>query len=380
MKRYSEHIKKVLFFLILGVLLIPLVQLVHPVFKIEPLSGAIEKVEDAHISKTTWFSGDYQKQTDAYSKANFGLNQPAIRLYNQLEYSLYDKLNANGALIGKKGYLYEENYIMAYKGVDFIGEDSIKKQVEKLQFISESLKSKNIHLVVMFAPGKASFYPDFFPERYDGMKSQTTNYETYIKHFNNKNINFLDFHKWFRDMKSTVHQTHKLYSKTGIHWSKYGEYVAMDSLLRYFSRLTNDSFPEIELKKIEFSRKLRDTDNDVWKGLNLLKMFADYEMSYPVTERRYPERNNKKVMTISDSYYWGMFNYGLSRDYFADGEFWYYYNEIYPQNYSTKTLVNMQDVVQKINENKIVLIMCTEANFSRIGFGFIDEVYRQLNK
>jgi hypothetical protein len=33
---------------------------------------------------------------------------------NQLAFSLFNKAKANGAVVGKENYLYEENYIKAY--------------------------------------------------------------------------------------------------------------------------------------------------------------------------------------------------------------------------------------------------------------------------
>ena len=43
---------------------------------------------------------------------------------------------AFGVIIGKENYFYEENYIKAYTGVDFLGEDSLSRMVNRIKFIS----------------------------------------------------------------------------------------------------------------------------------------------------------------------------------------------------------------------------------------------------
>lgn len=378
MKKYSGHIKSGLFLVVLGVLFLPMLQSKFRIFTIRPLDGAVEAAADPYISKGKWLSGEYQKEQEAYVKDSFGLREPLIRLYNQWNYSLYNKTSANHVIIGREGYLYEENYIKACLGLDFIGEDSIRGQVGKLKVIADALKKKDIDLVVLLAPGKGSFYPEFFPERYDTVKPRTTNADVFKKYLKNEGINLFDAHTWFGALKSTVHPTHKLYSKTGVHWSKYGEYIVADSLLSYLSALRDSRFPELVVDSLEVSPRLQSTDNDIWKGMNLFVRMPDFEMTYPYFHRTGEERNTTKVLTIADSYFWGLYWMGLPEDYFAGGEFWYYFQERYPQQFRTPSPVSEISLLEKIEQHKVVLLICTDANLPRFGFGFIDEMYTGL--
>lgn len=207
------------------------------------------------------------------------------------------------------------------------------------------------------------------------MKRNKTNYEAFRNNLIKQKINLIDFNQWFRDNKTKIHKEHKLYSKTGIHWSKYGEYLVQDSLLKYYAQLTNQQFPIIQLEKIEESDSLRDTDNDVWQGMNLLFNIPDFEMSYPIYRYKNEGYNTNKVLTISDSYYWGIFNSGFSRDCLANGEFWYYFQERFPLHFEQQALVMECDIKKELEKNKIVTIICTDANLFKFGFGFIDTVY-----
>lgn len=378
MKRFSEHIKNGLYILIIGLLFIPIVQKKFKFITVEPLNGAFETVEDPFITKSAWLEGDFQIAQEDYAKNNFGFRETLVRIYNQWNFSLYSKTNSEGVVIGKEGYLYEGNYIRAQLGIDYLGKDSIRKQVNKLKIISDSLKKHNVDLVILLAPGKGSFYPEYFPDRYYDKRDRyyeerkgKTNHDEYVKQLKKSNINLLDAHSWFREMKVTDKE-HTLFSKAGIHWSKYGEYLMADSLVNYLSKVTGKPFPHMQLDSVERSKRLRNTDNDAWESLNIFTDIPDFEMTYPFFHVENIELNKTKVLTISDSYYWGLFNSGLSRDYFAGGEFWYYYRERYPLHYDSPSLVSEANIKKEVLKHDVVLIICTDANLSRLGFGFIE--------
>lgn len=380
MKKYSGHIKNGLFLLILLVLFLPMLHTKFKIFSIQPLKGDIQAASDPYISKERWLSGEYQKEQDAYVKDSFGMRELFVRLYNQWNYSLYNRANVSGVIIGREGYLYEENYIKASLGLDFVGEDSIRKQVQKLKSISGWLKEKNIDVVVLLAPGKGSFYSDYFPEKYDDIKQGVTNAEVYKKYLKTEGIHLFDAHSWFRELKNTVHQERKLFSKTGIHWSKYGEYIVSDSLVRYLVHLRKSEFPKLILDSVVQSNRLRSTDNDISQAMNLTCNLPDFQMSYPYFHRERGEYNTTKVLTISDSYFWGLYWMGIRKDYFAEGEFWYYFQERYPQQFKNPSPVKDADLMKEIEKHKVILLICTDANLPHLGFGFIDELYLKFNQ
>lgn len=380
MKKYEKYIKNGLFLLILLALFLPMLQTKFKIFSIQKLKGDIQATSDPYISKERWLSGAYQKEQEAYVKDSFGLREPLIRLHNQWNYTLFYKTTTNSVVIGRDGYLYEENYIKASLGLDFLGEDSIRRQVNKLKIITSKLKEKNIDLVVLLAPGKGSFYPDYFPEQYDGVKQSVTNAEVYKKYLKKEKINLLDAHSWFDELKNTIHKEHKLFSKTGIHWSKYGEYIVADSLIRYLANLTGSEFPKLVLDSIVQSEQLRSTDNDVSQAMNLIRNLSDFRMSYPHFHREKSEYNTTKVLTIADSYFWGMYWMGIRKDYFARGDFWYYYKYVYPQSLKLPLPVKDVDVQNEIEKHQVVLLICTDANLFRFGFGFIDDLYLKYSQ
>ena len=99
-------------------------------------------------------------------------------------------------------------------------------------------------------------------------------------------------------------------------------------------------------------------------------------MAYPIFQ--IIKNNNPlevKVLTVSDSYYWGMFNWGLSKDVFGNGQFWYYNQQIYPDSYDNPLNVSDVDIISEVEKNNVIIMISTDANLYKFPFGFIDQLY-----
>ena len=182
---------KILFLGLGLLLLIPLVQQLTAIVEINPLKGAITELEKPGFSINKWFQGEYQTEAESYLNEKFGFRNSFIRLNNQIAYSLFNKAKAYGVIIGKEDYLYEEKYINAYYGSDFVGKNHIDSVLFKVHFLQQVLKKKNIDLILIFNPGKASYYPQFIP---DDRKQPAgiTNHEYYVAKAKVLQVNVLD--------------------------------------------------------------------------------------------------------------------------------------------------------------------------------------------
>ena len=188
-------------------------------------------------------------------------------------------------------------------------------------------------------------------------------------------VHLLDFHEWFREMKKK--SQHPLFPKTGIHWSKYGEVLAADSIINYINTIQKKKYvPKLLISEIQISSEMRDTDDDIEDGMNLLFEIQDLQMGYPQLKiEKKSNLNQAKVLTVSDSYYWGMFNWGCSRDIFNEGKFWYYNKEIYPDSFTKSINVDDINIMEEVEKNDVIILLSTDANLYKFGFGFIDQLY-----
>lgn len=373
-ERLSNIIKTSVFVCLLGLMILPAFQKKFKLFEEKPLHGTIVELKKPVFKFENWLEGSYQDSVQFYIKETAGFRPSLVRIHNQLHYWLYNIAIANGVMIGDDSYLYEENYIKAYFGIDYIGKKAIYDKVNKIIALNDTLSKLNKSLIIVFAPGKASYYPEHIPSSFSSVDTDTTNYETYKEAFSNTDIHFIDFNQWFRDMKNS--SPYPLMPKTGIHWSKYGEVIVADSLLSYLETICHCEYPDLIIDSVITSNEMQDTDDDIESGMNLFFNIPDLEMGYP---KFHIERSGKesglKVSTIADSYFWGMYNFGLSRDYFNNGQFWYYNEQIYQDGLEVPLNPKEIDIQKEIEKSNVIILLSTDANLYKFAFGFVDELY-----
>ncbi len=376
MKRPTEHrIKQILFWMLMAIMLLPMIHHLANGKKVRPLKGAFQQTVKMDFKIDAWMDGSFQDNRTNYFNENFGFRSMAVRLYNQMNFVLFKKSGAQEVVIGKENYLYEENYIKAYLGINYLGRNTIVDKVEKLKVISDSLGKKGVKVITILAPGKGSFYPEYIPDYYR-RASDTTLYDVWKAEIQKNNLLLLDLHQWFRNLKSK--SPYPLFPKTGVHWSAYGEILAADTMVKFMETVANQNFVNILIDSIQLSTTTQHTDQDAEESLNLLTDIPDLEMAYP----QYHFSNSKEeirpnVIFISDSYYWGIYGRGIAANLFNNNAFWYYFHEVYnPAGGPFK--IEPKDLIQALESADFVVLMSTDANLEKFAFGFIETTYRQI--
>jgi hypothetical protein len=368
MEPSNNIIKNSLFAILFLVLFLPLIQNSFTLRKLHPLNGTVAYPNDVEFSKDKWISAEYQEKKETYLNTMFGFRSLFVKLNNQIAYSFFGKAKANGVIIGKDNYLYEESYLNAYTGRDFLGEDSINHTLNRLKFISDTLNKLNKQLIVVFAAGKASFYPEFIPDKYLPV-SDKTNYKYLSDGAKKLGLNVIDFNKWFMDNKHK--SEYPLYPQQGVHWSTYGTALAADSLIKKIEALRNIDAPNLLFDGVDM-QQAHDVDYDIADGMNLLFKIKGFDVAYPRMKLVIDSGKIKpKVLVISDSFYWGMYNLGIANC-FKNDHFWYYNKQVYPESNTKETLADQQDFRTVIDSHEVFVIMATEATLRKISWGFIE--------
>lgn len=371
-------LKNIMFGILMLLIGLPLVQRTVPVFNETPLKGAYDLPENPEATIKTWFDGTYQESYVKYAEYSIGLRPLFVRMNNQIAFTVFDTALASGVIVGKNNYLYEINYIKAWKGWDFVGQKSIDEQTRKAVFVNEKLRAAGKTLLFVFAPGKATFFPEFIPDHYARQASgTTTNYRAFLESFRKNNLPLIDFNNWFLQMKDTA--SFPLYPQCGIHWSAYGVALSTDSLIRYIEKDRNIRMIDFAWNGFEFPDTLRTPDYDVAEGMNLLFNIPHYPMAYPKIQFGSDEGIVKpNAIVVADSYYWNIFGTGYASRIFKDNNFWYYntesYNSAWPEARKTADI----NILEAVGNTDVVIVMATEANLSRFPYGFIDRLYDAL--
>ena len=373
--RKHKRIKQGLFSFMLLLLFIPMLQQQIKFAKEGPIEGFYVDTKEPTLSWNAWTAGSFQTVQEKYTNEQFGFRPFFIRFYNQTYYTLYNQARANKVIIGKEQFLFGEDYIKAYLGKDYLGDSLIESHTNKLRLIKDTLASKGINLVVLLAPGKASFYNEYLPDAYTKEKGIVTNYESIKLNLKQSKIPTLDFFDWFNKMKDTV--AFPLFPKTGIHWSKYGEVLVADSLLKYISHIRKTPMPWIDTFGFDVTSDVKDTDDDIERGMNIFTKIPDLEMGYFYTQiKKDSTLEYPKVSVVGDSYYWGILALGLSEKGFNKGDFWYYFQEKHSTSgQAMKKTDEIKDLIKDLESNQVIILLSTDANLRSYFHGFTDKVY-----
>ena len=339
------------------------------------LNGAFNSEDDPSFSWQDWFKGNYQEQKDKYIKQNFGWSENYIRFNNQLEFDLFNKAHAKHVVIGKENYLYEIGYINSYYGKDFIGTEKINDYVKKLKQVQDSLEKQNKLIMVFLAPGKASFYPEYIPDSYK-IKPLPSNYSCFAKSARELKLNIIDFNKYFTEQKNK--SKYPLYPQFGIHWSAHASILAFDSILKSIEAKLKVDLPDLKINSVHFSDTLKFPDDDIIKGMNLLREPKTFRMVYADYKINYNKEQHKKInlLVVADSFWWYIYGTGLPNNTFASNRFWYYNEEMYPESSTEPTYVSQTDYYSEIREADVIIILQSESTLYKFGNGFVDMCYR----
>lgn len=183
---------KVVFAMMFAMLFLPMLNYKNIWLKELYLNGSESQTERPTWSAKSYFDGQYQDSFANFVSAKLPLRSYAIKAHNQILFSVFKYTTAAQVIVGKENYLYETPYLNAVNGNSYIGDAEIIKRSLKLQKIQNALAKRNKKLLVLFAPGKASYFPEKIPN--DFYKERVkNNHSELIKAYQKHQISYIDF-------------------------------------------------------------------------------------------------------------------------------------------------------------------------------------------
>ena len=373
---YSKKIKLLIFGILLSLFCVPFIQEKFRFAEVWPLNGVVNSTPMPYFTFKDWYSGDFQKNYEAYFEENAGFKNTLIRWYNQIEYKIFNEAHAGNVVIGLDGYLFETDYIDEITGRKFVGAEKMDYKVRRLKEAQDILEGQNKIFFAVLAPGKASFFKEFIPAWRLNSENVTTNYSSFIEKSKAANLNVLDFNNWFRSMKDT--SSYPLFPTQGIHWSYYGMALAADSIFNYIS--SNGIKPLTQMTwTLELPDTLRGTDSDIGDLLNLQYQMPYRKMAYPVFNYSAPDGvKMPKVMIIGDSYVWTLINSEVFHNVFGKYIYFYYFKSTNAYNGAEEVSLDDMNLLDEIKNYDIVMSIQSEGNYNDIGFGFEERLLNEV--
>ncbi len=373
-------VKSSILVIVLGLLVSSIIQIIFQPFHPGKLEGVFDRKPMPEWALKTWFSGKYQDSLRFFAEDSSGFRNDMVRLYNQVDYSLFSISHTAGGIVGKDGSLITDKYVNSYLGMDYIGRKKIENNLNELLALNRELEKRNIRFILIFAPGKARFRPENIPDFYLKSKRKNSNYQIYTELLasNYKEIHFIDFSKYFDLLKDTIR--YPLYPRGGIHWSNYAtQAIVFDSLINYMRVISGRNLPEIKVDTLEFSDKLRIPDNDLAKSMNLIIPYRTEKMPYPVLSTSCPgDCWHPNVLGIADSYYWEFLYIKVINEVFKRNDFWFYNKEKYPYSIYHGKEYDPEFLKQDLLKHDFVILLTTEINLPHLFF-FAENVLLMLD-
>jgi hypothetical protein len=365
----------IVFIIMIVLLASPAIQMRLRLFREKPLNGAFHLSENPAFDKEKWISGEFQGQVENYLKDHAGFKNFLIRLQNQVDLVFFRKAHAEGAVVGKNMQLFEYDYIRSWLALDYPGDSFVQKKLQRTRFLQEYLKSeKGIDLVIVFEPGKASFYQEYIPRQFSGLKKGASTYEQYRTIAMGSGVEFIDFHQYFLQLKEK--SEFPLYPRYGTHWSVYGMWYCTDSLLRFIEDRRKINLTDVSVDSVLISSEPFDTDDDILKTMNLLFPPGGQKLAYPSLSFDTANPGDKPmVLVIADSYYWNIFNTRVPKHLFANEAFWYFNSLVYPDHYVKPAYTSDLDLKTEVEKQDIIFLMVTERFIHKFDWRFIDQLY-----
>lgn len=339
------------------------------------LTGILISDEKPELSRENWFNGSYQKESDDYHNDHWALKEFMVRANNQLYYDLFRQIRVNGFVSGKEDYVFSEGYIFAAFGDDLVPEQQLRELMRKARVVQDSLAAKGIDLLFVYAPGKGSFCREYVQDKYVHPYPHT-NHAQFLKLSQEYGIQHLDLLSHFEKLKTS--SPYPLFPKFGHHWSYYGACMAADTILHHIEFLQARDLPDLSWETVEVVDSARSRDADVLKSMNLMTApEQQMKLAYPqLLFEQDSIKNNTRVLTISDSYWYDQVYMGIPQNCFAGGQFWYYYNKVIPSpRPGEKVEVWQLDLKQEIESNRVVMLLYSDGNLPKFGNRFIHDAY-----
>ena len=339
------------------------------------LTGLVISNTVPKFSIKDWLSGEYQKTSDDYNNDRWAFKETMVRWNNQMYYNWFNQIRVNGFVSGKQGYVFSESYIFSAFGDDLMEEEKVTSLLQKAKVVQDTLKAKGIDLLLVYAPGKGEYCKEFVEDKYVH-PIKKTNHDLFAGISKELGLNVLDIYNLFNELKPFT--PYPLFPKFGHHWSYFGECLAVDTIIKHIERLHHCRMPHVVWNKIDVSDTARSRDGDVVQSMNLLSLpEQNQKLAYPEIQFEANDSLNKtRVLTISDSYWYGPVYMGVPQNCFAGGQFWYYANKVIPPpNPNEKTEVWQMDLKKEIESNAVIMILYSDGNLPKFGSGFIQEAY-----
>ncbi|GAC1340165.1 MAG: hypothetical protein NVSMB26_28190 [Beijerinckiaceae bacterium] len=269
------------------------------------LFGAVQE-KPVPITLAAILSGEAQTALSRRIGTALPIYAPAVRLKNQIEYTLFDVPGAPSIAFGREKRLYEWAYITEYcERGQTVDANALAAWADKVKDIQDYAVSHDKAFLYLITPSKVAIYPEYLPDTYlcaSRAKGTTIKLPAFDRALDERGIHYLDGSRLMAAERSR--QKIDLFPRGGTHWNALGAGLATQELVS----LLRAQKPDLDLGGIGLAwsetHEPRGTDRDLLEMLNLYWPDADYpvpEISHEPSNETRPCRP-AQIMEVGGSF------------------------------------------------------------------------------
>ncbi len=250
------------------------------------LHGVFKPIEPPQLSPKSWWDGQFQKQVqgteqkEGWIDRHVGFRSAWIKTDNQINFSLFREVpttaNPQQIILGKDNWLYEEDYVKSFLGLDFAPQKFLQGFAADMKEFQDDLQKKNITFLLVISPSKAAHYPEYLPDwtwrQRDALRQhdpqRKSNYQRLMPLLERQGVHCVDAVELFRRQKK-AHPEYRLFARGGTHWTYYGAGLVVGQMLARLKELTGKDLRQVSCKAVTVDCSSTGTDNDLGDVLNL---------------------------------------------------------------------------------------------------------------
>jgi hypothetical protein len=341
--------------------------------KIQPLNGAYEQPVAIDLNWYSWINQTYQLNRDSLFKYTTTLRPSMVRMYNEIDFRLFGKTNMGDLLMGNDQHLFSLSWAESRAGK--ISLDSIELNIfcEKLARLETLLIENGVFFKFIIPPSKEEIFADYLPEH---LKEEGTlnDYKLLTYSLQKHHVTYQDLTLHYKELLKSA--PYPVYSKTSVHWTMYGAHFTLIALLQEMNEFLSEEMAHLKVEDLNIDN-YREYDGDQEKTLNLFMRIDNSKFAYPVySVSEHPSQPFKpKVITIGDSYYWGIVgSWQLLHIFDDESKYLYYYSTVFPNNDEASCAIQDINIVEEITLSNALLIINSSHNLIGFPYGFEKDI------
>ena len=298
-------------------------------FKLNPLAGVTFATEKPELTLKNFASGQYQSQAEQYSRENFGFREWHIKLYNQVNYSLFNQTTCHFITPGKDGWLFYAEAFRDYYGIEPINQyktydrarEWARKNVRMMNKLRYVLKDYGVEFLCFMAPNKAEVYPEYLPYHQPAPTNAIHTAAYYDSLMTAIDFPHVEMTKWYQNMKDTA--SFLLFPKRDMHW-RYSAVYGYDSLFSYMNSLNDFGIPDIHVDRLVKLDTIYPENDE--QTLNLIFPIGNDSPKYraDISVDCGEGCRKPKVLFVGDSFVWDLETYMPWKQFMDYVEIWFY--------------------------------------------------------